>query len=114
MVLALVPVFVLRRRWAAVVLAAVGPVAAAALTQFVLKPAIDRHLDVGLTFPSGHATGTFAVLIVAVISGVALVAAQYHFATDVVAGAAVGIGMVTGLALVLDPCAGLFRRGRNN
>lgn len=118
------------------VLAASALPAAAGLSDGLLKPLVHRT-DLGfLTYPSGHTTAVFAlaatvtllllgppregkagllrvlvtvaayVLALAVV--IALIGLQFHYFTDTVAGAALGIGMVCGLALVLDLPA--FRR----
>jgi membrane-associated phospholipid phosphatase len=119
----------MRRRRGAV-LVAVGVPAAAVLTQVLLKPLINRTLLGGLSFPSGHATAVFALAVVtavlladppppgpaprtrAVLAAAALLAAlavaiglvllDFHYASDVVAGAAVGTGVVLLTALAVD------------
>jgi membrane-associated phospholipid phosphatase len=118
------------RRWRAATLAAVAVPGAAALTELLLKPLIHRTLMGELSFPSGHATGvfalaaTFAVLLVdpprtrmpthlrgllalvticaAGVIAAAIVGARCHYATDTMGGAAVGIAMVLLTALILD------------
>ena len=118
------------RRVNGAVLAVGGLGLASALTEFVLKPLIDRTLDGDLSYPSGHTTGLFAlaaaiavmmvaprsgrprpaVRIAAVVAailigsavGLAMVGQSYHYFTDTVAGAAVGTGVVIGLAFLLD------------
>jgi undecaprenyl-diphosphatase len=108
--------------------------AASALTEFALKPLVDRTLHGNLTLPSGHATGMFALaatcavllldppgrrvpaavrlllaclaLLAATTVSLAMVARGVHYFTDAVAGAAVGTGVVLACALILD------RRGR--
>ncbi len=128
----------LRARRAAL-LSLSGPISAATLTQWVLKPLIDRRLSGGLAFPSGHATGACAVaavLVLLLLPGAALrrrlpgfgrvllwyvaalfgpgvslgvVVLRYHYATDVVGGVAVAV-MVNGvLAWVLDRHADQYR-----
>jgi membrane-associated phospholipid phosphatase len=61
MTLALVLACVVTRRWPGAVLAAVAVAAATSLTEWVLKPAVDRTLHGALSFPSGHATVMFAL-----------------------------------------------------
>jgi membrane-associated phospholipid phosphatase len=61
MTLALVLACVVTRRWPGAVLAAVAVPAATSLTDWVLKPAVDRTLHGALSFPSGHATVMFAL-----------------------------------------------------
>jgi membrane-associated phospholipid phosphatase len=96
----------------------------------LLKPLIHRTYLGGLSYPSGHTTTVVAiaatltvllaippqsdrtrvprVLILAaawVLAGIVVIAViglKWHYFTDTVAGAAVGIGTVCGLALILD------------
>jgi len=58
---ALVLACAVARRWRDGVLVAVAVSGAAALTEFVLKPAVGRTLHSALSFPSGHATSLFAL-----------------------------------------------------
>ncbi len=128
LVLILVAVLVLLKRPAAALLALAGPAIAAILTESVLKPLVGRRLDGGLAYPSGHTTAIFSVALVVVMAlmgaasgplwlrvigalaalgvagavGVALVAAEFHYPTDVVGGAGVATVVVGGLALLLD------------
>jgi membrane-associated phospholipid phosphatase len=102
---------------------------ASGLAEGLVKPLVHRT-DLGaVSYPSGHTTamfalaGTLAVLLVrappgraralrvlipaaaCVLGGVvavALIGLRWHYFTDTVAGAAVGIGTVCGLALLLD------------
>jgi membrane-associated phospholipid phosphatase len=96
----------------------------------LLKPLIGRT-DLGqLTYPSGHTTAVFAMvttvailllvppqqrrtrvlrillalgsLAVALIVAVAVIALEWHYFTDTIGGAAVAIGVVCGLAIILD------------
>lgn len=120
------------RRWRGAVLAAVAVAvpAAAALTQLLLKPLIGRTLQGDLSFPSGTATGVFALaaafavllagplrprmpaalrLLLALAAflaagavAVALVGLGVHYFTDTVGGAAVGTAVVLVTALILD------------
>jgi membrane-associated phospholipid phosphatase len=124
------------RRLSGAVLAVVSVLIAAALTERVLKPLVHRTIAGDLTYPSGHTTGVFAlVTVVAVVVlgsqsrrdwftariagviaaaviasavGFAMIGLQYHYFTDTVGGAAVGIGSVLGIAFLLD--ADLIRR----
>lgn len=119
-----------QRRWRAVVLVAVAVAGAGATTELWLKPFINRTFLGELAFPSGHATGVFVLAAVASIllvnpprrrtSGgsrlvlalfalataslvsVAVLAANSHYATDVVGGAAVGVSAVLATTLVVD------------
>jgi undecaprenyl-diphosphatase len=113
------------------VLAAVAPAVAGGLTDLVLKPLIDRHIGHGLSFPSGHTTGAFAVAITAAVLllegrgirnplrvaltvlslglaacvAAAVVALGVHYTTDTIGGFCVALGVVLALALVIDEIA---------
>ena len=130
MTLALVLACVLTRRWSGAVLAAVATPAASALTELFLKPLVGRTMGSALSLPSGHATTSFALagtcavllldppghrlpgavrlvlaslaLLAATAVAIAMVARGAHYFTDVVAGAAVGTGMVLACALIHD------------
>ncbi len=112
------------------VLAAAAVPAAVGLDDGLLKPLVHRTYLGVLTYPSGHTTTMFAlaatvavllsipprpagagalrVLIPAAafalggIVAIAVIGLRWHYFTDTVAGAAVGIGTVGGLALILD------------
>jgi membrane-associated phospholipid phosphatase len=111
-------------------LAAAAVPAAVGLNEGLLKPLVHRTYLGNVVYPSGHTTAMFAlaatvtvlllhppqparagplrVLIpaVACLLGAAVaagvIALRWHYFTDTVAGAAVGIGTVCGLALILD------------
>ena len=130
MTLALVLACVVTRRRSGAILAAVATPVASALTELVLKPLVGRTLGSALSLPSGHATTSFALagtcavllldppghrlpgavrlvlaslaLLAATAVAIAMVARGAHYFTDVVAGAAVGTGMVLACALILD------------
>jgi membrane-associated phospholipid phosphatase len=130
MTVALVLACLAARRWSGALLAAVAEPAASGLTEFVLKPAVDRTSHHWLSFPSGHATAMFALagvcvillgnpprrrlpgavrlvlalaaLLLAVAVAAAMVVLGEHYFTDAVAGAATGTGMALACALVLD------------
>lgn len=96
----------------------------------LLKHLVDRTYFGQLTYPSGHTTAVFALVttvvvvflipaqpyrartirvllaaagcLVGVTVAVAVIALRWHTFTDTVAGAAVGIGTVCALALILD------------
>jgi membrane-associated phospholipid phosphatase len=116
------------RRLNGAILAAAVPISVE-LDERVLKPLFHRTYLGGVVYPSGHTTAvvalaaTVAVLLLAsprsaaaraawVLSAlafalagvvaVAVIGLRWHYFTDTVAGAAVGIGTVCGLALVLD------------
>jgi membrane-associated phospholipid phosphatase len=136
MTLALVSACLATRRWSGAVLAAVAVLVASGLTEYVLKPSVGRAI--GHSFPSGHATSMFALAAVCavllvnpprrrapavvrllLVLGAALLAAAVaaamvaigaHSFTDIVAGTAVGIGVVLACALTLDLVTGRARR----
>lgn len=116
--------------------AAFGPPAAGALSEYVLKPLIDRTKEGGLAFPSGHTTGAVSValalmvlmlpggvlagksgriraallaLTLVLIVGVptGLIVAQYHYVTDVLGGFFVAAITMTLFALAVDRVAAL-------
>lgn len=116
-------------RWSGAALAALGPAAAVAIAQFVLKPIVGRTDEDGLVFPSGHATAFAAVAAVAAVllldawrprraavrvwlvagalalvgaKAAALAAVGYHYLTDGVGGACLAIGVVLLIAVALD------------
>ena len=116
------------QRYRGAVLCFIAPVIAGTTTSYVLKPIIDRQLSGGLAFPSGHTTGAFAVAICAAVlllefnelhvglrviigfvgvslaAGVAaaVVGLGYHYTTDTVGGFCVALGVVLGLAVLID------------
>jgi membrane-associated phospholipid phosphatase len=130
MTAALVVACLATRRWHGAALLAVAVPVAAALTEIVLKPLIDRTIQGALSFPSGHTTGMFALVgccavllagpshprlpagwrvlivlaayLVATAVAVALIGVGAHYFTDTVAGAAVGTATVLLTALILD------------
>jgi membrane-associated phospholipid phosphatase len=130
MTLALVLACVVARRPSGAILAAVATPVASALTELVLKPLVGRTIGSALSLPSGHATSSFALagtcavllldppghrlpgavrlvlaslaLLAATAVAIAMVARGAHYFTDVVAGAAVGTGMVLACALIHD------------
>ncbi len=120
------------RRLTGALLAVIGVLIALGLTEDVLKPLVHRTITVDhyLTYPSGHTTALFAlstalavvllsprsgrphpaVRIVAVavavvlscLVGIAMIGLDFHYFTDAIAGAAVGIGVVLATAFLLD------------
>ena len=121
-----------RKQPRAMALAILGPAVAIVLTEYVLKPAVDRRLLGYLTYPSGHSTGAFSVatvlavllvgsgrrtrlaariaavvvlFAVCVLVAIPLVAAAYHVPTDTVGGACVAIATVLLLAVAIDAVA---------
>jgi len=128
MTLVLATAFAATRRWSGAVLTVVAVPGAIGLTEYVLKPDVGGIL--GQPFPSGHATSSFALatvfavllsasprhrlpgtlrlllvlmaLLLATAVAAAMVAINAHTFTDIVAGAAVGTGVVLACALALD------------
>jgi membrane-associated phospholipid phosphatase len=112
------------------VLAILAVPAAVGLCEVLIKPVVHRTYIGQVVYPSGHTTTIFAlaatitvllvapprpavprwlrilILAVAYVTCVAVVvgviALRFHYFTDTVAGAAVGIWTVCGLALLLD------------
>ncbi len=108
-----------------------GPLVAVALTELVGKPLVDRHMRTTLAFPSGHATdagvvaalvlvvlfrwggfgplvlGTPLVALVPLLVSVAVVGLGRHYATDALAGVAVGVASVLSVAAILGERAGV-------
>ena len=128
MTLALTVACVATRRWSGAVMAAVAAPSASALTEYVLKPYVGGPLDAA--FPSGHATGMFALatvcavllagpprrrvpgsvrallvftaLAVATAVAVTMIAIGAHTFSEALAGAAVGTGVALAWVLTLD------------
>ncbi len=100
------------------------------LNDGLLKPLVHRTCLGNPAYPSGHTAAVFALAatvtvlllvpprparggalrvlipaaacVVGVVVAIAVIGLQWHYLTDTVAGAAVGIGTVCGLALILD------------
>ena len=130
---ALAAVMAIRRRIRALVLVVASPIAAEVLTEWVLKPWVHRAPFGVDTYPSGHSTAAFALATVAAfllvgptaprglaplrwiaavcvfmlagVIAVALVISGYHYATDTIGGAAVGIATTCVVALLIDAIA---------
>lgn len=111
-------------------LAVVAVPVAVELTEHVLKPLIGRIKLGFLSYPSGHATSSFALaavvavlmlnppgraltpvlrlivsaaaVAIACVASTAVIGLGFHYFTDTIAGAAVGVGTVAATALVLD------------
>jgi membrane-associated phospholipid phosphatase len=112
--------------------AVLGLAVSEGLTEHVLKPLFGRLDRGALSYPSGHTTAIYALVatvavlwllppraararaallrylvlaaacVLAVIVPVGLIALGWHYFTDTVGGAAVGIGTVLAVALILD------------
>lgn len=126
------------RRLNGAVLAVAAVPAAAGLGDGLLKHLFHRTYLGVLSFPSGHTTSvsgvtaTIAVLLlvppqrvrtralriavvaaaglITVVVAIGVIGERFHYFTDTVAGAAVGVGTVLGLALLLDLITGSFGR----
>jgi membrane-associated phospholipid phosphatase len=112
------------------VLAALAVPAAVGVNDGLCKPLFHRTYLGALTFPSGHTAAVFALAatvavllyasprsvkarplrivipaaacVLGIVVAVGVIGLRWHYFTDTVAGAAVGIGTVCGLALLLD------------
>jgi PAP2 superfamily len=122
------------RRWRGAALAAVAVPVASSLTEGLLKPGIGRTHRGGFSYPSGHATSSFALatvsiillaapswprvpaitrrllmlgaVLLAVAVASAVVGLNLHYFTDIVGGAALGTGTAVLTALLLDIVCG--------
>jgi membrane-associated phospholipid phosphatase len=127
---AIASVCLLTGRLNGAVLAAAAVPVAVGLDEALLKPLVHRTYWGNVVYPSGHTTAVFAlaatvtVLLLVpprrakaaalrglipvaacalgVVVAIAVIGLQWHYFTDTVAGAAVAIGTVCGLALLLD------------
>ena len=120
----------LTRRFKGAVLAAAAVPAAVGLNDGLWKPLVHRTYLGALSYPSGHTATAFALAatvavllnfparpararvlgivipaaacVLGGVVAVGVIGLKWHYFTDTVAGAAVGIGTVCGLALLLD------------
>ncbi|SFQ60153.1 hypothetical protein SAMN05421810_110146 [Amycolatopsis arida] len=120
-VAAIVLLCALDRWWSGAALALAGPALAVAANTWVLKPAFGRHYADHLAYPSGHTVALVSVLtvlavlarpgrarravvgagvVLTVAAGGGMVGLHYHYATDVLGGAAFAVAVVLGLALL--------------
>jgi membrane-associated phospholipid phosphatase len=103
-----------RRARARAVGVAVSPVLCVVACDWILKPAVSRHLDGVLTFPSGTVAAVAALATAAVLAtpdswrwvsaavgatavtlvGLSVVVLRWHYPTDAMAGAAMGVAVV--------------------
>jgi membrane-associated phospholipid phosphatase len=117
------------QRWSGVLLAIVGTIAAAAITEVILKPLIGRLRSGALPFPSGHPPpwpqwpsrprfssgsaewprsaalrllGGVVLVAIPVGGGLSLVAQHVHYLTNTVAGYCMAVATVLAVALGLD------------
>ncbi|HEX5189920.1 MAG TPA: phosphatase PAP2 family protein [Streptosporangiaceae bacterium] len=127
---AIVIVCLLARRLGGALLAALGLAVSEVVTEKVLKPLFHRTYLGSVTYPSGHTTAIFALVstvavlllmpprpararplqyvvlaaaaVLAVVVPVGLLGLRWHYFTDIVGGAAVGLGAVLAIAFMLD------------
>lgn len=119
----------LRDRYAAMVSAIAGPIAVA-LTEWVGKPLAARAEPAGLGYPSGHVTATAVIAALMVLIGcrrfgwwglavlgptaiaittsmaIAVIRLRFHYFSDTVGGALVGVGTVAAVASLVPLAAG--------
>ncbi len=108
----------------------VGPPAALASTELVLKPLVGRTLGAGLSYPSGSTVGAAALGVAAVLAvpaawrrrtavaaavyalwmALAVVSLQWHYPTDAAAGLAYGCGVVLLVDVAARTVAGPLAR----
>jgi undecaprenyl-diphosphatase len=126
-VVGVVAVLLLRRRWAPAAVAALGPALTWVLTE-AGKQVVGRTLDGAGSLPSGHTSGAAsaalvvlllavrrarrpqraaalglgAVLLVALGVALLMVAAQFHYPSDTVAGCCLSLATCPGVALAAD------------
>jgi len=100
----------------------VGPVLALVSCELIVKPLVGRHVGGGLAYPSGSTVGAAALATAAVMAvpdrwrtatavvgvvytlwmSAAVIALQWHYPTDALAGVAYGVGVV----LLVDAATG--------
>jgi undecaprenyl-diphosphatase len=118
------------RRYTGAILALVAVVVATRVDEWLLKPLFHRTYLGALSYPSGHTTSVVAMttvyallfllppqdartrapriaglavlLALTVITVFGVIGLRWHYLTDTIGGAAVGIGTVLALALALD------------
>jgi len=109
----------------------VAPPAALATCELVVKPLVGRHVGPGLSYPSGSTVGAAALATAVALAlparwrtpawivgsaytlwmSMAVIALQWHFPTDALAGAAYGAGVVLVVDGVLWALGAGFRGG---
>jgi membrane-associated phospholipid phosphatase len=137
--LAMAIVALARRRRNGAVLALVADLIATRLDEWLLKPLFDRTYLGAVSYPSGHTTSVVSIVAVYVvlfmlpprdsrtrawrlcglavllaltaITVIGVVGLRWHYFTDTVGGAAVAVGTVCGLCLLIDASARWLRRG---
>jgi membrane-associated phospholipid phosphatase len=126
----LVVIALVTRRWAVAAMTLISVPVAFVLTEYIIKPLVRERIDNFFTYPSGHTEAVFcvaAIIAVALVSppggrparwlrvlivgltvaagiavAVSMIGLDYHYFTDTVAGAAIGIAVVLSTALSLD------------
>ena len=129
-----------RRRLDGVVLALLADLIATRIDEIALKPLFDRTYLGAVSYPSGHTTsivsivavyvvlfvippgnsrgrawrlGGLAVLLaLTLITVIGVIGLRWHYFTDTVGGAAVGVGTVCALCLLIDASARWLRQPR--
>jgi membrane-associated phospholipid phosphatase len=122
----------LRRDWPRAVACLVGPPLAVFVGEELIKPLVGRTLGGALSYPSGSTTGAAALATAAILAvpprwkrvtvilgvgyalwmALAVVALRWHFPTDSLAGAVLGIGVVLVVDSVIHLVAGRIAGGR--
>jgi membrane-associated phospholipid phosphatase len=123
----------LRRDRPRAVACLIGPPLAVLVGQEMIKPLVGRTLGGTLTYPSGSTTGAAALATAAILAvpprwkwvtavlavayalwmTVAVVALRWHFPTDALGGAVLGVGVVLIVDSVMHLAAGLLTRHRH-
>jgi len=127
-----------RRQLNGVVLALLADFIATRIVEWLLKPLFDRTYLGAISYPSGHTTSVVTILAVYVVlfvlparggragawrlAGVTILLAlviiaiigviglRWHYFTDTVGGAAVAVGTVCAMCLLIDACSRWRRR----
>jgi membrane-associated phospholipid phosphatase len=128
-----------RRRLNGVVLALFADLIATQIDEWLLKPFFDRTYLGAVSYPSGHTTSVVSIIAVyavlfmippqvsrarawrlgglavllalAVITVIGVIGLRWHYFTDTVGGAAVAVGTVCALCLLIDASARWLRPG---
>jgi membrane-associated phospholipid phosphatase len=128
-----------RRRLGGVVLALFADLIATQIDEWLLKPLFGRTYLGAVSYPSGHTTSVVSIIAVyvvlfvippqvsrarawrlgglavllalAVITVIGVIGLRWHYFTDTVGGAAVAVGTVCALCLLIDASARWLRPG---
>ncbi|HEY6423178.1 MAG TPA: phosphatase PAP2 family protein [Pseudonocardiaceae bacterium] len=117
------------KRWSGVLLVIISTVAAATISELILKPVVGRLRYGHLSFPSGHSTVVATIAIATVIlligarrprnialrllaslvavavavgAAISLISEHVHYTTDTIAGSCVALATVLAVALFID------------